>query len=73
MKRYKFMVEKITGKNVELTFEGNTEKDALASVNRNRFVMDLTSLRMVNTDHIVSIESMGEVVKSNEANSSSVS
>lgn len=61
MKRYKFSAEKITGKTVEILVEGNTERDALATITRNRFVMDLKSTRAINTDHIVDLEFIAEV------------
>lgn len=61
MKKYKFELEKITGKMDDILIEGVTEKDALTNISNKRFVMDLKTMKSVNTDHIVSIKFVGEV------------
>ncbi len=61
MKRFKFEIEKVTGKTDVVVVEGMNEKDAVLLMSRQKFVTDLKTAKMVNMDHVVSLTSLGEV------------
>lgn len=61
MKRFKFNVETVTGKDREIVLDGNSSNEALLNFSSKKFVRDQISSRMINTDHIVDIELVSEV------------